>query len=86
MITMLAAFIFDNTIGKAVVAGLGVAALLGAWLLHHDHRVASNAKTQVTTEINQQAEKQGAKAEKARAGADTGDPVERLRKRACGNC
>jgi hypothetical protein len=79
-------FVFDNPIGKMIAGGLLAVTVFGSWLLIHDHKVASAAKTEIIQETNKQAEELTDAAIKARAPSERSGAAERLRRNSCSDC
>jgi hypothetical protein len=76
----------STRVGRAVVIGLGAAALFFSWLALHDHKVATKATDKLVNTINTQAERLADEAEKARAPAARSGAFARLRKHSCSDC
>jgi hypothetical protein len=69
----------STRVGRAVVIGLGAAALFFSWLALHDHKVAKQATTKIVDKLNTKAEALANEAAKARAPALRAGAASRLR-------
>jgi hypothetical protein len=85
-VTKLLGFIFDNAIGKTLVAVVAAAALFGTWLWQHDREVEARVETKIITDAKEAGKKAHAKARKAHAAARQPGAADRVFSKFCADC
>jgi hypothetical protein len=84
--TALLGFIFDNVIGKTLVAVVAAAALFAGWLWRHEARVAERVENKIITQSKEAGKVAHAKARKAHAAARQPGAAERVLSKYCADC